>query len=105
MVNRIDRLYSGPSGPVTPSNKPNHVTQATEDASTTPVRQASLPLAARLIPNLEDTVEISEAGREAARAEEADGGEEGVAESHRKAIANGWYAAGYLAAQDAVEKS
>lgn len=103
MVNRINRLYSGPSGPVSPTNKPTHETHASKDDAALPVSKSSIPLAARLIPHLKDTVEISDAGREAARVEEADGGEEGIAETHRKAISNGWYSAGYLAALDQVE--
>lgn len=105
MVNRINQLYTGPSGPVTPSNKPTHETHAKQEESSLPVSKNSIPVAARLIPHLKDTIEISEAGRAAASIEEAEGAEEGIAETHRTAISKGWYSAGYLAALEQVENA
>ena len=104
MVDRIGRLYTDPAGPVQPTGKPTQ--QGKEVAKTAPERPVrDLPVAARLLPDLQDRVEISEEARAAAQTEEVNGGEIGVSDARRKAISDSWYAAGYAYALELIDKS
>lgn len=95
MVDGISRIYTGQSAPIQPPEKPK------KSAQTDEVRPSrSGPVAARLVPELEDKVEISEAGR-AAAAEAIGPKEVRVPAETVRAVRDSWYSAGYTAARQA----
>lgn len=93
MVDRISRIYSGGSTPIQPPEKPK---KSEKSGSSEDVRSTrDEPIAARLIPNLVDKVEISEAGRTAAGKVNAPK-EEKIPEEVTRSIGQSWYTSGYV---------
>lgn len=97
MVDRISRIYTGGSAPIQPPEKPK---KSQKSGSTDEVRATrDEPIAARLIPNLVDKVEISEAGRAAVNKVNAPKVEEKLPEETTRAIGQSWYSSGYAQAR------
>ncbi len=94
MVDRISQIYTGSTPPLQPPEKP----KKSEKSSEVDRPMRSGPIAARLIPDLTDKVEISEAGRMAAAQINAPK-ESRIPESTVQAIRNSWYAVGYTTAR------
>ena len=95
MVDRISRIYTGSTPPLQPPDKPKKSERTSEVDR--PVRSG--PIAARLIPDLVDKVEISEAGRSAAAQISAPKQESKISDETVQTIRNSWYAVGYTAAR------
>jgi hypothetical protein len=94
MVDRISRIYTGSTPPLQPPEKPKKSEKTSEVDR--PVRSG--PIAARLITELTDKVEISEAGRMAA-AQTSAPKESKIPDGTIQTIRNSWYAVGYTAAR------
>ena len=96
MVDKIAGIYSGQAQP-TPQPSKSRKTEKTE--SSAPSRPSTV--AARLVPDMHDRVEISEEGRAAARAM---GASEDVKlpEGTTEAVTSSWYSSGYKYALDTV---
>ncbi|MFH0883145.1 MAG: hypothetical protein V2A56_09170 [bacterium] len=94
MVDRISRIYTGLTPPLQPPEKPKKSEKTSEVDR--PVRSG--PIAARLIPDLVDKVEISEAGRMAA-AQISAPKESKIPDETIQTIRSSWYAVGYTAAR------
>jgi len=92
MVDRISSIYTNAVPPSQPSGK-SKKSEKTEEVEA----QRGGPIAMRLIPDLVDKVEISEAGRMAA-AQVSAPKEEKIPEETTSAISNSWYSTGYTTA-------
>jgi hypothetical protein len=102
MVDRISQIYTGNNAPIQKPDKSDK-----SEKSKAPQRSDSAeevrpsrggPIAARLIPNLVDKVEISEAGRAAAN-QVTPAKEEKLPEETTRAVSDSWYTTGYTQAR------
>lgn len=94
MVDRISRIYTDSTPHIQPPEKPKKSEKSSEVER--PVRSG--PIAARLIPDLTDKVEISEAGRMAA-AQVSAPKESKIPDETVQVIRNSWYSVGYTTAR------
>ncbi|MBD3165071.1 hypothetical protein GF324_00565 [bacterium] len=92
MVDRVSGLYN------TPAPKPPERSKSAERAERA---ERATNMAARMIPDLQDKVEISEEGR-AAAADLVVDEEKGVPDETRRAITGNWYSAGMRMAMETL---
>lgn len=102
MVNDISRIYGpGSAQPSKPAPKPEKTERSERsDAPERPSGSSTNP-AARMITDLQDKVEISEAGRQAAASKDASL-DPGLPEGTVESIQSSWYSVGFQAAVSQV---